>query len=81
MKKSPTVMASCSHSRSHSATKATYLIIAASASATGRTLLTLDDSQASIASEVGIAVNPQTRRPGRERRRSFSASSSRSTPV
>lgn len=37
--------------------KATDLLIIATASATGRTLLTLDDSQASLARAGGVAVN------------------------
>jgi predicted nucleic acid-binding protein len=38
--------------------KATDLLILATASATGRTLLTFDDAQASLARAVGVAVNP-----------------------
>jgi predicted nucleic acid-binding protein len=38
-------------------TRATDLLIIATASATGRTLLTLDDAQASLARVVGLAVN------------------------
>jgi predicted nucleic acid-binding protein len=38
--------------------KATDLLILATASATGRTLLTLDDAQASLARVAGVAVNP-----------------------
>ncbi len=38
--------------------KATDLLIIATASATGRTLLTLDDAQASLARVAGVAVNP-----------------------
>jgi toxin FitB len=37
--------------------KATDLLIIAAASATGRTLLTLDDSQASLARLAGLPVN------------------------
>jgi toxin FitB len=40
-------------------TKATDLLIVATASATGRTLLTRDDTQASLASAAGVAVNAQ----------------------
>jgi hypothetical protein len=39
-------------------TKATGLIIIATAAATGRTLRTLDDAQASLARLVGVPVNP-----------------------
>jgi hypothetical protein len=39
-------------------TKATNLLILATAAATGRTLLTLDGSQASLARAAGIPVNP-----------------------
>jgi predicted nucleic acid-binding protein len=39
-------------------TKATDLIIIATAAATGRTLRTLDDAQASLARLVGVPVNP-----------------------
>lgn len=39
-------------------TKATDLLIIASASATGRTLLTLDERQASLARAAGISVGP-----------------------
>jgi predicted nucleic acid-binding protein len=39
-------------------TKATDLLIIATASATGRTLLTLDHPQASLARAAGVAVNP-----------------------
>lgn len=39
-------------------TKATDLLIIATASATGRTLLTLDNAQASLARAAGVAVNP-----------------------
>jgi toxin FitB len=42
-----------SHGRS---TKATDLLIIATASATGRTLVTLDDAQASLARIAGVAV-------------------------
>ena len=38
--------------------KATDLVIIATASATGRTLLTLDSAQASRARAAGVAVNP-----------------------
>lgn len=38
-------------------TKATDLLIIATAAATGRTLVTLDEAQASLARLVGIAVN------------------------
>jgi predicted nucleic acid-binding protein len=38
--------------------KATDLLIIATAGATGRTLLTLDDAQASLARIAGVAVNP-----------------------
>lgn len=38
--------------------KATDLLIIATAAATGRTLLTLDDAQASLAGLAGVAVNP-----------------------
>jgi predicted nucleic acid-binding protein len=38
--------------------RATDLLILATASATGRTLLTLDDAQASLARAAGVAVNP-----------------------
>jgi predicted nuclease of predicted toxin-antitoxin system len=37
-------------------TKATDLIIIATASATGRTLITLDDGQASLARAAGVAI-------------------------
>jgi hypothetical protein len=39
------------------ASKATDLLIIATASATGRTLLTLDDAQASLARNAGVAVD------------------------
>jgi predicted nucleic acid-binding protein len=39
-------------------TRATDLIIIATAPATGRTLLTLDDAQASVARVGGLAVSP-----------------------
>jgi predicted nucleic acid-binding protein len=39
-------------------TNATDLLIIASASATGRTLLTLDGPQESLARSAGVAVNP-----------------------
>jgi predicted nucleic acid-binding protein len=39
-------------------TQATDLLIIATASATGRSLLTLDDAQASLAQAGGVAVNP-----------------------
>ncbi len=42
----------------HRGSKATDLLIIATASATGRRLLTLDDAQASLAQLAGIAVNP-----------------------
>ena len=38
--------------------KATDLLIIATASASGRTLITLDDAQASLAHLAGVAVNP-----------------------
>lgn len=38
--------------------KATDLLMIATASATGRTLLTLEDSQASLARAAGVAVSP-----------------------
>ena len=44
-----------SHRRS---SKATDLLIIATASATGRTLLTLDEPQASLARAAEVAVNP-----------------------
>ena len=39
-------------------TKATDLFIVATASATGRTLITVDDGQASLARAAGVAVSP-----------------------